>query len=152
MSLRRCIQNVVVDKTMREFGNGAIRSSAQGKIDWLGVRHPKVEASFGNYMRKHTQTEDGKTRAYDNWWSGWDENVSIQSLIRHVEDLNAIQAGQYVYKIKDFHGEHTLIYDEQNKKLDDFGARITKEDCYNAIRFNCGAGLLEHLRKNSELK
>lgn len=134
-------------KTLREFGNGATRSSALGKIDWLGVRHPKVEASYGNYMRKHTQTEDGTQRAYNNWWGGWDENVSIQSLNRHVEDLNAIEAGQYVYKIKGFHGEHTLTYDEPNKKLDDFGARITKEDCYNAIRFNCGSGLLEHLRK-----
>jgi len=135
---------------MREFNNGAIRSSAEGKIDWLGVRHPKVEASFGNYMRKHTQTEDGSQRAYNNWWGGWDEEISIQSLNRHVEDLNAIQAGQYVYKIKDFGGEHTFIYDEPQIVLDKFGARVTKEDCYNAVRFNCGAGLLEYLKNNTK--
>ena len=133
---------------LRKFEGGAIRSSSLGKIDWLGVRHPKVEASYGNYMRKHTQTEDGTQRTYNNWWGGWDENISIQSLNRHVEDLNAIEAGQYVYKVMGFHGEHTLIYDEPNKKLDEFGARVSKEDCYNAIRFNCGAGLLEYLRKN----
>ena len=133
---------------LRKFDGGATRSSALGKIDWLGVRHPKVESSYGNYMRKHTQTEDGSTRAYNNWWGGWDENISIQSLNRHVEDLNAIEAGQCVYKLMGFHGEKTLIYDEPVKTLEDYGARVTKEDCYNAIRFNCGSGLLEYLKNN----
>lgn len=133
---------------MRVFKKGAIRSSAQGKIDWLGVLHPLVENSFGNYMKKHTQTEDGKQREYNNWWGGWSEEVSVQSLLRHVHDLECIHSGLYVYKIKGLHGENTLVYTEPNKKLDEFGSRVSKDDCYNSIRFNCGAGLLEYLKNN----
>ena len=133
---------------MRKFNNGAIRSSADGKIDWLGVRHPLVEASFGEYMNKHRNTEDGGLREFNNWWGGWSESVSIQSLNRHVEDLNAIESGYYVYKAKDKNGERTVVSKKPIKLLDDTGLRVSKSDCYNAIKFNCNAGLLEYLKNN----
>ena len=131
---------------MRTFNNGATRSSSNGKIDWLGVRHPLVEKSFGDYMKRHRQTEDGKLRDFNNWFGGWDEEISIQSMLRHVADLECIQAGLYVYKIRDKDEEITAVYPcKQNKKG---WEEVSKEDCYNAIKFNCNAGLLEYLKRS----
>ena len=88
-------------------------------------------------MRKHTIQEDGKVRDANNWWKGWDKEISLQSLIRHTEDLQAICAGYYVYEIN---GER--VYTKKEIKGH---TSITEEDCLNAIRFNTGAYLLEIL-------
>ena len=131
---------------MRKFKGNAVRDTNEGKISYFGFRHPLVEHSFGKYMLKHQTCADGSKREASNWWSGWSEDVSIDSLVRHVEDLQAIHAGLYVYKVRGFNGENTIVNDKPIKELEKFGARVTKEDCYNAARFNCGAGLLEYLK------
>ena len=142
---------------LRVFPSGAVRSSNNGKIEWLGVRHPLVEKSFGDYMKKHTKTEDGSIRSFRNWHMGWSEEVSIQSLIRHAEDLQAIHEGYTVVKIRHNDEETTeyikpvikgdLTYSSLSTPRGAIVTEVTKEDCYNAIKFNCNAGLLEYLRK-----
>ncbi len=134
---------------LRKFNSGAVRSSSEGKIDWFGVRHPLVENSFGNYMKKHTVTEDGSKREFNNWWGGWDKKVSLQSMIRHMEDLQAINSGLIVVKKRNAQGEST-IYVRPGQVIvqdkDDIIEPVSEEDCVNAIRFNCGAYLLDLLK------
>jgi hypothetical protein len=136
---------------LRKFKSGAVRSSANGKIDWLGVYAPLVENSFGNYMKGHTVTETGETREYNNWQKGWEEEESIKSLARHFKDLVNIHAGLIVYKVKLEDGEDTVVFPYTYeaiycKKLPETWHRVTKEEAYNAVRFNCGSGLLEYLK------
>jgi len=130
---------------MRKFQSGAVRSSAKGKIDWLGARHPLVEKSFGEYMKRHTKTEDGGTRDFNNWWSGWKPEISIQSMLRHVQDLECLHAGLFVYKVKLEDGEDTVVMPFKKDKLPSNWRQVDREECYNAIRFNATAGLLRHL-------
>ena len=103
-------------------------------------------------MLKHQTQEDGNQRKANNWWSGWDKEISLQSLIRHLEDLTALHAGYKVFKIrhkKGIEGEKT-IYLQQGKELitSDYQSveSVTEEDCLNAIRFNSSAYLLEILK------
>ena len=131
---------------MRKFQSGAVRSSAKGKIDWLGARHPLVEKSFGEYMKRHTKTEDGGTRDFNNWWSGWKPEISIQSMLRHVQDLECLHAGLFVYKVKLEDGEDTVVMPH---KVDKKGwVEVKKEEALNAVKFNCNSYLLELLKTN----
>lgn len=134
---------------MRLFKSGATRSNSDGKISYYGFRHPLVELSFGNYMLKHQVQEDGKIREPNNWWKGWDKKTSLESLVRHVEDLQAIYSGLVVVKeiVKNKERTHYLQPNELPLITDNKVSVISEEDCYNAIRFNCGSGLLEYLRK-----
>lgn len=134
---------------MRTFNGNAVRDTNAGKISYYGFRHPAVELSFGKYMLGHQKCADGTMREANNWWGGWSENVSIDSMVRHVEDLCAIHAGYTVVKIRNEQSETTVYLQEgQTINVSDKEEVIyvTKEDCYNAIRFNCGSGLLEHLK------
>jgi hypothetical protein len=140
--------------TFREFGNGAIRDTDNGKPEYYGFRHPLIEYSFAEYMNKKRQMPDGSRRGSNNWWGGWDEMVSLQSLVRHVEDLQALHAGLVVLEIRkgdtvrkvfhDLSGGNPYIVDE-----DEDVKVCTKEDTLNAIRFNAGAYLLEMLKKQT---
>lgn len=136
---------------MRVFKTGATRSSDSGKNEYYGYRHPLVEKSFGDYMKKHQVQEDGKERKANNWWGGWDKEVSLQSMIRHLEDLTAIQAGYEVWKVYNKKGEEKTIYNLAGKTFNlESGSKaihISEEDCCNAIRFNSGAYLLEALKE-----
>ena len=135
---------------MRTFNknNDANRSDATGKFEFVGFRHPLVENSFGKYMNKHRIQEDGKLRKSNNWWGGWDKSVSIQSLVRHCEDLQAIYAGYDVCKIRDKNGEETrytkmgTVFNLEEGQICEM---VTEEDCLNAIKFNCNAYLLNIL-------
>jgi len=138
---------------MRNFKSGAIRSSDKGKIEYLGYRHPLIEKSFGEYMLGHQTQEDGNQREANNWWKGWDKGVSIQSLVRHTEDLQALYAGYDVWKVYSDKGEKT-VYCKRGKVFNiPKGAKciqISEEDCCNAIRFNAGSYLLDVF--NNDLK
>lgn len=136
-----------MNNKVRKFDSGAVRSSNAGKNEYYGYRHPLVEKSFGDYMKKHQIQEDGKERKANNWWGGWDKEVSLQSMIRHMEDLTALHAGYNVYKIYTKEGEKTVY---SKKEIFTFSKciKVTEEDCLNAIRFNSGAYLLEVLKKN----
>lgn len=134
---------------MRVFKTGATRSSDSGKNEYYGYRHPLVEKSFGDYMKKHQTQEDGQQRKANNWWSGWDKEVSLQSMIRHLEDLTAIQAGYDVWKIYNEEGEKTIYSNPEEifcVKKDLKVVKVSEIDCCNAIRFNSGAYLLEVLK------
>jgi hypothetical protein len=128
---------------MRKFKNGAIRDTADGKLEYFGVRHPLIEQSFAEYMDRHRNLPDGSKRSSNNWWSGWSTDISLQSMVRHLEDLQALHAGLYAYEVRDKKGVRGVY---SFKKLKE-GTEITKEECLNAIRFNAGAYLLELLKK-----
>lgn len=140
---------------MRDFGNGAIRDTSNGKYDYFGFRHPLCEHSFAGYMYEHRKMSDGTLREPDNWWAGWDKKISLQSMVRHLEDLQAIKAGLIVFEIKE-NGETIKILlkniDEANEKVKEWKKLkidfkwITEEDCCNAIRFNADAYKLQILK------
>lgn len=127
---------------MRKFKNGAIRDTADGKLEYYGFRHPLIEQSFAEYMDRHRNLPDGSKRSSSNWWDGWSTDISLQSMVRHLEDLQALHAGLYAYEIRDKKGVRRVY---SFKKLKE-GTEITKEECLNAIRFNAGAYLLELLK------
>lgn len=136
---------------MRKFKSGATRSSSDGKFDFVGFRHPLVEKSFGKYMNKHRIQEDGNLRPANNWWGGWDKSVSIQSLVRHCEDLQAIYAGYDVWKVRDKNGEETRylkLGTVFNLEKGQTCEGVSEEDCLNAIKFNCNAYLLNILTQH----
>lgn len=136
---------------IRQFGNGAVRDSGAGKLDYYGFRHPKIEQLFAEYMERHQHLPDGSIRKGYNWWAGWDKEVSLQSLVRHVEDLQAIYAGYVVIEIRGKDGVrkvyHNLSKNEPYIIEDDEEAKVIGvEECCGAIRFNAGAFLLEHIK------
>ena len=137
---------------MRTTKTGGTRSDKDGKIAFLGFRHPVCERSFGHYMMTHQTQEDGQQRTADNWWKGLDPQESIQSLNRHVEHLNALFAGYYVivYHIgKIQYDIYSLPKDlkESLKKVEKFKWHlVTKESASNAIRFNTQTIILESLK------
>ncbi len=141
---------------MRIFNKNAVRSQVNGKIDWFGVYHPLVENSFGRYMKKHTKTEDGNTREYTNWHCGWNKDVSLQSLLRHTKDLQAIFGGYNVYKYKHIVNkevvEEETYYSRTGETVKSPWSPketeiefVSEEDCLNAVKFNCNAYLLNIL-------
>lgn len=136
--------------TMREFKSGATRSSSSGKISYFGFRHPLCELSFGKYMLKHQKQEDGNLREPDNWWKGWDKKISLDSMVRHVEDLQAIYSGQIVIKSRKNDVETTYYLKPSElpyvKYEDEEVEVVSEEDCVNAIRFNTQSYLLNHLK------
>jgi len=134
---------------MREFKSGATRSNPDGKISYYGFRHPLVELSFGKYMLKHQVQEDGKIRESNNWWKGWDKKTSLDSLVRHVEDLQAIYSGFAV--VKEFIGNKEVTHYLQPNELPLYtknkAVAVSEEECVNAVKFNCNSYLLEHLKR-----
>lgn len=130
---------------IRKFNKGATRDTNKCKISYYGFRHPLVEHSFGKYMLKHQKQSDGKIREANNWWSGWSSDVSIDSLTRHVVDLECLHAGLFVYKIRLDDGEDTVVLSEKKHPLPKNWQETTKEDCLNAIKFNCNSYLLQIL-------
>lgn len=130
---------------MRKFEGTGIRDTDKGKIHYYGFNHPLCEHIFGKYMMFHQTCADGTMRKADNWWSVWSEEVSLDSLTRHVKDLECLQAGLYVYKVRDDDGEYTVVLPERKTKLKKNEKEVTKAECYCAIRFNAMAGLLKHL-------
>lgn len=134
---------------MRKFETGATRSNADGKISYYGFRHPLLELSFGKYMLKHQVQEDGNIREANNWWKGWDKKISLDSMVRHVEDLQAIYSGLIVVKEKIGKKEvtHYLQLNELPLISNNECEIISEEECVNAVKFNCNSYLLEHLKR-----
>jgi len=141
---------------MRTTKTGGTRSNASKKISYLGFRHPLTEHSYGSYMLKHQVQEDGKIRQPDNWWKGLDPNDTIQSLVRHVTDLEALHSNLLVYKVrykeKGEVEEETVIlpytYEKVFKKpLPKNWTKTTQEDAGNAAKFNINSYLLNLLKE-----
>ena len=95
---------------MRKFKGGAVRDTAEGKLSYYGFRHPLVEQSFAKYMEGHQTLPDGSKREANNWWGGWSTEISLQSMIRHLEDLQALHAGYNVYEIRHKNGRVEKLY------------------------------------------
>ena len=129
---------------LRQFDGGAVRDTANGKIEYIGFTDVLVEHSFGNYMLKHQTCSDGSLRQADNWKSGWDTKISLDSMVRHVMDLRALHEGLHVYKMRLGDEERTHYSRKPLKALKK--DEIDIEETVNAIRFNCGSYLLEHLK------
>lgn len=118
-----------------KYLTGMNRDSRGGKLNYR-CRNPLVEQSFAEYM---TRVNEGK-RDVSNWFKGsGDLNHDIESLLRHVTDLEAIHNGLRVFKIKENGLEHTHYTRGEMK-----GEEVTAEDCLNAIRFNCGLYLIDY--------
>ncbi len=69
--------------TMRSFGTGATRSSAEGKPDYSGYLSPLAIEGFGRYMLKHQLQADGSYRSSRNWKKGIPMKAYVESLWRH---------------------------------------------------------------------
>jgi hypothetical protein len=136
---------------IRQFESGATRDTASGKIEYHGFRHPLLEHSFGEYMNKHRIQSNGELRDSNNWWKGWDKEISLQSLCRHLADLEAIHAGYDVYKLK-VDGVEKTEYVNKGFMPNGFGKHefVSLDDCINAIKFNCNAYLLEHMKNEKQ--
>lgn len=137
---------------IRKFESGATRDSAEGKLDYFGFRHPLIEQSFAKYMHGHRKLPDGSLRDANNWWKGWDSMISLQSMVRHLEDLQALHAGLVVLEIRSKQGVDKVYYDLSKNipykpKKDETVKIINKEECLNAIKFNCNAYLLDYLKQ-----
>jgi hypothetical protein len=137
---------------IRKFSSGALRDSGENKLNYYGFRHPLLEQSFAKYMHHHRKMADGTLRDANNWWKGWDKEVSLQSLVRHVEDLQAIEAGYMVIEVRRSGIEKYYIEVEKrtdflNSIPEDIPVKIINaEECANAIRFNSMSYLLETLK------
>jgi len=137
---------------MRKFKTWAVRDVSNGKLNYYWFTHPLVEHSFARYMKKHQTCSDWTIREANNWWWWWSTDVSIDSLTRHVKDLEALHAWYIVIKVrsKNKKTEETFFITEEQYKNIEFAdwttiELVTKEDCLNAIRFNCWAYLLQEL-------
>lgn len=135
----------------RTFDSGATRDVSDGKEEVYGFRHPLVEKSFMEYMNTHRKMADGSVRDGNNWWAGWPSDVSLQSLVRHVEDLQALHAGLVVLEIRNKDGVkkvyHSLASGEPYiVEKDDIVKVLNKEETLNAAKFNVNAYLLDLLR------
>ena len=73
---------------MRTYHTGATRDTDQGKLDFEGFTNPFVRLRFAEYMHRHRKQSDGQLRDGDNWQKGMPLGDYLQSLIRHVEELD----------------------------------------------------------------
>ena len=136
---------------IRIFESGGLRDSSEGKFNYYGFRHPLLEQSFAEYMHEHRKMSDGTLRDANNWWKGWDKEVSLQSLVRHIEDLQALKAGYVVIEIRNQNGVKKVYHDLSTNEpytveKNDEVKIITEEECCNAIRFNAEAYKLQILK------
>lgn len=68
----------------REFETGAIRDTAEGKLDFEGFLSPFALERFAQYMHAARTMPDGSFRDSDNWQLGIPEEQYLKSLLRHV--------------------------------------------------------------------
>ena len=141
---------------IRKFEGRAIRDTSDGKIEWFGVTHPAVEMSFGKFMDNHRYMPNGDIRESDNWWDGWDKIVSLQSMLRHVKDLEMIEAGYIAFEIREagkVYKHYVKSIDEANDCVKDWKEMkvnfhwITGEEAANSIKFNCNSYILKDLNE-----
>lgn len=132
---------------MRKFDSGGTRDTSKGKFEYYGFRHPLCEHSFAGYMHEHRLQTDGSFRDANNWWLGWDKEISLKSMVRHVEDLTALHAGFRVFKERVGDEERTHIL-KKNDKPDPTWREVFEEETCNAIRFNTDAYKLDLLTKS----
>lgn len=77
----------VDDGTLRSFGSGATRDTAEGKFDYEGFLHPWVLTMYAEYMDRNRVQSDGSIRPSDNWQQGIPRDVYMKSMFRHFMEL-----------------------------------------------------------------
>jgi len=128
-----------MSEDLEVLSTGASRSQGEGKLQYAGYESPLVTNAFAQYMRAHQYQKDGKIRAADNWQQGIPLNRYLDSLVRHVMDLQLAHAG--FWKL-------TALYQE-NPEFSEADL-ITETLC--AIRFNVSGYLFEVLLEKGDLK
>ena len=78
---------------MRTFETGANRDKNDNKINYMGHISPLVTRAYAEYMHACRTLPDGTLRAADNWKLGMPEDVWLESLVRHMEDVKLIADG-----------------------------------------------------------
>jgi len=136
----------------RTFETGANRNSSDGKYQYSKFINPLNEYSFAKYMHGKRQLADGTLRDGDNWTHGIDQESLIDSLTRHVKEVELLHLGFTLVQYTDEDGEHTEVFNTLEEatvyiSLDrDKGFTIVKiEDVLNALRFNSEAYKLQEL-------
>lgn len=125
------------------------RDDRHGKVSYR-CNHPIIEHSFASYMEKSNR---GK-REITNWFTGSGNlDHDLDSLLRHVKDLEAKHHGLYVYKekhvVKGLEHETTHYLHKPVKNLPKGWKEVSTEDCVNASRFNLGLYLLDYLKNKA---
>ena len=139
-------------KKIRTAKTGANRNPSDGKFQYSKFVNPLNEYSFAKYMHGKRLLPDGSLRNGDNWQKGLDKEWLMDSLTRHIKELELLDLGFILVQYKDDEGEHTLVHTTTEEHLDwtyyagfkDFTI-INKEDVLNAIRFNSEALKLQLL-------
>lgn len=111
---------------LRMFDTGAIRDSAEGKLDFEGFLHPKVLECYAQYMHKHRVLPNGDLRDSDNWQNGIPLAQYMKSLWRH-----------FFAAWSDHRGFPT--WDEKTKEW------VTMKDALCGVIFNASGYLYEIL-------
>ncbi len=75
-----------IGKPIRTFDTGATRDTDEGKPRYHAYTCPLVEQKRGEYMLKH-QKQGDTIRPADNWKKRMPLEEILESLIRHVKDL-----------------------------------------------------------------
>lgn len=132
---------------IRKLKGGAYRDIDDGKFEYFGFTHPIIEHSFAGYMHEHRLMTNGELRDSNNWWTGFGKDVCIQSLARHMKDLESLKAGYFVYERRENGKAERIIRKKPFKVIQKNHKQITEEECCNAIRFNVGAYNLEVLKE-----
>jgi hypothetical protein len=90
---------------MAQFETGANRTADTGKLDYEGGLSPIVLKRYMEYMTKHRQLPNGKTREADNWQLGIPIKNYMKSLYRHFMDVHMIYDGYKAFE----HGQEINI-------------------------------------------
>lgn len=75
------------DGTLRDFGTGATRDTAEGKLLYNKFLSPVVLTQFAKFMNMNRLQSNGKLRDGDNWQKGMPPEVYEGSLARHYHEF-----------------------------------------------------------------
>ena len=81
---------------MREFESGATRDDAEAKLSYVKGLSPIVLRRYLEYLSKHRVQSDGTKRDFDNWKKGIDQDVYLDSVLRHAMDVWLLKQGYSV--------------------------------------------------------
>lgn len=140
----------------REFDTGATRNASDGKFVYKDFINPLNEYSFAKYMHGKRKMSDGSIRDGDNWQKGIPQDSLLDSLRRHVWELEMLHLGFTLIQYIDSTGEHTEVIKDGEEKfmkalIDGFITEgvsynvVDIEDVLNAIRFNSEGYKLQEL-------
>lgn len=140
----------------RTFKTGANRNSSDGKFAYKDFINPLNEYEFAKYMHGKRLLKDGTYRDGDNWQRGIDKDSLLDSLTRHVKELELLHMGYILIQYEDENGEHTEVIGKDDLEymqalLDGFERMnvpyhtVQRLDVLNAIRFNSEAYKLQEL-------